>query len=506
VSPANLEVKNGFGKGQFMWYSSNGYKPVIKGGRMTRTKIVCTLGPSTDSEERLREMIRAGMSVARINFSHGDHEIHARRIALVRRLAEEEGKVVAILGDLQGPKLRTGSIASGSAILREGAEFILTTRPVPGDEHQVHFPHPEVLPDIAPGHRILLDDGLLELQVLSVEGPDVRCRVLVGGELGSNKGVTLPGVPLRLPPLTEKDREDVRFAVAQEVDYLALSFVRRAGDVTQLKELLQEMGIEIPIVAKIEKQEALDNFAEILEVSDGIMIARGDLGVEIEPERVPLHQKTIIRRCREKGIPVITATQMLESMRFNPRPTRAEASDVANAIFDGTDALMLSGETAIGKYPVEAVRTMARIAEITESALPYHRWLERVYLEPSCTVTDAIGQATCEMAMELGARAIITSTVSGYTARMVARHRPATPIIATTPDPRTYRRLALVWGVQPLLVKEFTTTDEMISTTVEAAVERKFLQKGDLVIITAGIPVGGRGRTNMIKVHRVGYD
>jgi pyruvate kinase len=469
---------------------------------MCRTKIVCTLGPASQSEETLREMIRAGMDVARINFSHGDHEIHARNITLVRRLAQEEGQVLAVLCDLQGPKLRVGEIAA-EVILRKGQDFSLTTRQVRGDDREVNFPHPEVIGDVQRGDRVLLDDGLLELEVLETTPTDIRCQVVTGGPLESHKGVSLPQVSLSLPSLTEKDREDAAFAIQQGVDYLALSFVRRAKDISQLRDLLEQHQVSIPIIAKIEKREAVEALEEIIEISDGVMVARGDLGVEAPAEEVPIYQKRIIRLANEVGKPVITATQMLSSMMDNPRPTRAEASDVANAILDGTDAVMLSGETAVGKYPVETVRMMVKIALTTERTLPYQKLMHKAALEPSFTPTDAISQATCEIALELSAKAIISSTVSGYTARMVAKHRPATPIIAVTPSPETQRRLALVWGVHPLLVSEFAHTDQMIETAVQATLDEGVVRKGDTVVITAGVPLGGPGRTNMLKVHVV---
>jgi pyruvate kinase len=469
---------------------------------MRRTKIVCTLGPASQSEGTLREMIRAGMDVARINFSHGDHEIHARNIALVRRLAQEEERVLAVMGDLQGPKLRVGQIAA-EVTLREGQDFNLTTRPVPGEDREVNFPHPEVIGAVRPGNRILLDDGLLELEVLETTPTDIRCRVITGGPLQSHKGVSLLEVSLSLPSLTEKDREDATFAIQQEVDYLALSFARRAEDVSQLRGFLEQNQASIPIIAKIEKREAVEAFEEIMEISDGAMVARGDLGVEAPAEEVPIYQKRIIRLANKVGKPVITATQMLSSMMGSPRPTRAEASDVANAILDGTDAVMLSGETAVGKYPVETVRMMAKIALTTERNLPYQKWVHAATLEPSFTPTDAISQATCEIALELAAKAIISSTISGHTARMVAKHRPATPIIAVTPSLETQRRLTLVWGVYPLLVSEFAHTDQMIETAVQAARDEGMIEKGDIVVITAGVPLGGPGRTNMLKVHVV---
>ena len=475
----------------------------MKGIEMQRTKIVCTIGPASDQEEVLQGMILAGMDVARINFSHGDQAAHARRIALVRRLAEEEGQIVALMGDLQGPKLRIGPIASGEIFLQPGSELTLTARPLPGDEHQVHLPHPQVFAAVRPGDRLLLDDGLIELAVLAATPTDLRCQVVVGGTLGSHKGLTVPGVALDLPSLTDKDREDAAFAAEQKLDWLALSFVRCAAGVEELRSLLGQRGADTPIVAKIEKREALEAFDEILEASDGIMVARGDLGVETPAEEVPIHQKVIIRKSREHGKPVITATQMLSSMTESPRPTRAEASDVANAILDGTDAVMLSGETAVGRYPIRTTETMARIAAIAERSLPYEEWARHAMLKPPLTPTDAISRATCEIALDLDARAIITSTTSGYTARMVAKHRPATHILAVTPNPAVCQRLAMVWGVCPAVVPEFATTDEMIVRSVAAAQEMGLVTQGDTVIITAGVPFGGPGRTNVLKVHVV---
>jgi pyruvate kinase len=466
-----------------------------------RTKIVCTLGPSTDHPEVLRAMIRAGMSVARINFSHGDHAAHARRIALVRQVAQEEGAIVAILGDLQGPRWRVGVIEGGYISIAPGQRITLTTRPVPGSPQEVHLPHPELVALVQPGQILLLDDGLLEFRVEEVNGTDVVCRVVRGGTLSSHKGINAPGLPLTLPALTEKDRLDVRFAVEQGLDYLALSFVRTAEDVRALRGLLQELGASIPIIAKIEKREALDNIEAILEAADAVMVARGDLGVEIPPEEVPIHQKRIIRLCNRAGKPVITATQMLNSMVSHPRPTRAEASDVANAILDGTDAVMLSAETATGTYPVEAVQMMARIARIAEEAMPHRRWLDLIG-EPA-EVTEAISRATVEIAEQIGARAIVTSTMSGYTARMIARHRPSVPILAVTPVPATLRRLALVWGVQPALMPAVRNTDEMLGAASQAALQSGLAQPGDLLVITAGVPFGRPGHTNLLKVHRI---
>jgi pyruvate kinase len=473
---------------------------------MLRTKIVCTLGPASDSEAAIRAFVEGGMAVARINFSHGTHDDHARCIATVRQVADELGRPVAILADLQGPKLRVGLLPQEGLELVEGETVTLVDRPSSDDQAMIPVPHPEVLRDVHPGDRILLDDGLLELKVLDGDGQQAHARVVAGGVLESRKGLSLPHTSLRLPSVTAKDQDDAAFALAQQVDYFALSFVRSDDDVRHLRAWLEERGADTPIIAKIEKPEALDCIDEILAVSDGLMVARGDLGVEAPAEEVPIAQKRIIRACNRASKPVITATQMLDSMMRNPRPTRAEASDVANAILDGSDAIMLSGETAVGRYPIEAVRTMARIAGVTERSMPYQDWLQRAVQQASCNVTDAISQVACEMAAELDARAIITSTVSGGTARSVASHRPVTPIVAPTPEPSTYRQLALVWGVEPLLVDQFADTDAMIVTVVEAARARGLVQDDDLVIITAGVPLGGTGLTNTLKAHRVGEE
>ncbi|MBN1137466.1 MAG: pyruvate kinase [Anaerolineae bacterium] len=473
---------------------------------MLRTKIVCTLGPSSDDEATIRAFIGAGMAVARINFSHGAYDDHARRIGLVRRAAADMGRVVAVLADLQGPKLRVGALPPEGVALVEGQTVTLTSQVPPPGPGAIPLPHPEVIGDVRPGDRILLDDGLLELRVVDHDETSLRAQVVTGGVLLSRKGLSLPHTSLKLQSVTTKDRADAAFALEQEVDYFALSFVRCADDVGRLRAWLAARSADTPIIAKIEKPEALDCIEAILDVSDGLMVARGDLGIEAPAEQVPIAQKRIIRACNEAGKPAITATQMLDSMIRNPRPTRAEASDIANAILDGSDAIMLSGETAMGRYPLASVQMMARIAAVTEQHIPYGDWLRRTMHAISRNVTDAISQAVCELAAELGAAAIITSTMSGSTARQIACHRPATPIIAPTPSPRTCRQLALVWGVEPLLVDQFTDTDAMICTAVEAARGQGLVQNGDLAIITAGVPVGGAGLTNMIKVHHVGEE
>ncbi|CAG0947785.1 partial pyruvate kinase, partial [Anaerolineae bacterium] len=412
-----------------------------------RTRIVCTLGPATDSDEMVRALIRAGMDVARLNFSHGDHATHAARVERIRRLAREENATVALLGDLQGPKIRVGDITGGSVMLANGADFTLTTRAVNGDATGAHIEFPELPQSARAGDRILVDDGAIELQVVSTSATDVVTRVVEGGVLKPHKGVNLPGIPLKISALTDKDRADAAFAIEQDLDYIALSFVRHAADVLELKRLLTARNAFIPIISKIEKPEAIDAFDAILDASNGVMVARGDLGVETPPEQVPIYQKMIIRKANAAGKPVITATQMLESMIENPRPTRAEASDVANAILDGTDAVMLSAETAVGKYPIEAATMMARIAEVTESRVSYRAWMRDKPGE-QITLADSIGNATCEIAKQLKAKLILALTSGGYTARTISRHRPQTPICAVTSNERTRNRLALVWGIK----------------------------------------------------------
>lgn len=470
---------------------------------MPRTKIVCTIGPASDSPEMMRELIRAGMDVARINFSHGDHATHGRAIATLRQVAEEEGRLVAVMADLQGPKLRVGEIEGETVELCKGDLVTLTARPHSGMADEIPIPHPELLRDLLIDQTVLLDDGNLALVVVERIGEDsLKCRVVTGGRLASHKGINVPGARLRLSTLTSKDRADARFALEQEVDYLALSFVRSAADVHELREFMRDKA-SVPIIAKIEKSEALSDFDEILAASDGIMVARGDLGVETPAEEVPFHQKRIIQACNRVGKPVITATQMLQTMIEHPHPTRAEASDVVNAILDGTDAVMLSGETAVGQYPIEAAETMAKICANAEVHLPASRLLYEE-ADDHETVTEAISSAAVEIACEVKARAILTATMSGMTARMVARHRPSVPIVAVTPSQETPFRLALVWGVTPVQVSEFKTTDEMVGMMVQAAREKEVVTWGDRVVLTAGIPFGRGEKTNMLKVHVMG--
>ncbi|MEP7288149.1 MAG: pyruvate kinase [Chloroflexota bacterium] len=473
-----------------------------------RTKIVCTIGPASSDEQTIREMIRAGMDVARINFSHGEHDTHATNIATIRRVAAEEEAIVAILGDLQGPKIRLGKIANEPVTLNPGDRLTLTTRNVDGTNMVFPLPHPEFIKDVKSGHRLLLDDGALEFKVISKQLDDLLCEVVVGGPLSSRKGISAPEAHLTLSAITDKDRVDVEFALQQRVDYIAMSFVRSGNDMRELHWLCRHLEGEAALIAKIEKREAIDAIDDIIEASDGIMVARGDLGVETPAEAVPIHQKEIIRRCNAVGKPVITATQMLNSMIVNPRPTRAEASDVANAIFDGTDAVMLSGETASGKYPVLAVETMATIATIAEAHLkvdlrqgPGQRLFDLKGIE---LVSDAMSASASQIAEELNAKLIVTASWTGYTSRQVARSRPMTPILCVTPNEDTYRRMALVWGVLPIMVPEFETIDEMIQKIVQAAYESRLVEYGDLLIIIAGIPFGAGGHTNFLKIHTVG--
>jgi len=471
---------------------------------LRRTKIVCTIGPACERVEVLEKMMLAGMNVARFNFSHGSHEDHARRLAATRKAAGNVGKNIATLLDTRGPEIRIGLLEREPVRLEPGAEICLTTENVKGNEKILPVTYRGLPGNVKRGDRILLADGLIAMRVKYTEESRVYCTVENGGELTSRKGINLPGVDVDLPAVTEQDVLDIKFGIKNNFDYVAVSFVRCSGDVLAVRKIIEDNNGHMDIIAKIENRQAVDRLDEIIEVSDGIMVARGDLGVEIQPEDVPLIQKTIIEKCNQAGKPVITATQMLESMINQPRPTRAEASDVANAILDGTDAIMLSGETAAGEYPVEAVETMSRIANRAESAIKYEELLRNKRRELSKTVTDAISHATVSTALDLEAAAIISSTESGYTAKMVSKYRPKAPIIAVTPHARVLRKLALVWGVQPLLVGRTEDTDSMISAAVEISLAAGLIKAGDLIVITAGVPVGVHGTTNLLKVHTVG--
>lgn len=471
---------------------------------MRHTKIVCTIGPASESIEVLEKMIKAGMDVSRHNFSHGSLGDHRRRVNAVRSAAARVGREVAIMLDLRGPKIRIGDFENGAVNLKAGDAFILTTEEVVGNQERVTVNYPPLTSEVEPGNRILLADGMLAMRVMEVRENDVVCRVENDGVLSDRKGVNLPGVRTSLPAVTDKDVEDLEFGLEMGIDYVAASFVRRADDLIEVRRILEAADSRVQVVSKIETWEALRNLDDIIRLSDAVMVARGDLGLEIAPEEVPLVQKRIIALCNRLGKPVITATQMLESMIHNPRPTRAEASDVANAILDGTDAVMLSAETAVGEFPVEAVETMARIAKRVEEDLPptginadYRGIAKR-------SVTEAISYATCATAADLEAAAIITATQTGYTSRMVARYRPNCPIIAVTPLLEVVRRMALVWGVQSVLVPDVRDTDSMIAASIEASLSAGLVKGGDLVVITAGVPVGQHGTTNLIKVHTVG--
>lgn len=479
---------------------------------MRRTKIVCTIGPATNSEERLEELIRAGMNVARLNFSHGTQQDHAVVIERIRSLSARLESPIAILQDLQGPKIRVGSLQDGKPVkLIDGATITITTRDVEGNEEIVPTTYEALPQDVQPGDRVLLDDGLLELRVLSTADTDVVCKVLHGGVLKEHKGINLPGVAVSAPALTSKDRDDLRFGVAHDVDYVALSFVRRPEDVLEAKYLIRQFQMElkggkspeaIPLIVKLEKPEAIAHLDAILEVTDGVMVARGDLGVEMSLEKVPLIQKRVITKCNELGLPVITATQMLESMVSNPTPTRAEVTDVSNAILDGTDAVMLSAETAAGAYPIEAVQMMVRIALETEAEdrvarQPPHQWR---------TQAHAVSHAARALSEEASVRAIVVFTRSGTSAHLISKDRPHVPILAYTPSEHVYSQLALWWGVLPYRIELGGTTEELIDVVDQRLQEDNLIHKGEYVVIMGGLPVASRTRTNFLKLHCVGCD
>ncbi len=468
---------------------------------MRHTKIVATIGPASDNENLLNQLVENGLDVARLNFSHGTYEEHGQRIDKIKQVAVKNDKYIGIMLDTKGPEVRVGELLQGEMNLEKGMEVMLSNGSGPGI---IPITYSGLSGDVEVGTQILLDDGLIGLEVEGIQQDGIKCRVLNGGILKSNKGVNVPGVLLELPPVTDKDVADIRFGIEQKVDFIAASFIRRAADILEIRRILEEKDADISIIAKIETQAAVNNIDEILQVADGIMVARGDLGVEIPSEEVPLVQKEIIRKCNKAGKPVITATQMLDSMISNPRPTRAEASDVANAIFDGTDAIMLSGETAAGKYPVESVVMMDKIANRTEQAVDFKEKVQQRYARFIPSVTDSISHASSTISRELNTAAIITPTESGSTARMVSKYRPQVPIIAASPHVRVLRRLSLVWGVTSVKVAESVGTDDMISAAVTAALGKKLIMHGDMVVITAGLPVGVAGTTNLVKIHVVG--
>jgi pyruvate kinase len=471
---------------------------------MARTKIVCTIGPASRSPQILRGLILAGMNVARLNFSHGTHAEHLAALREIRRLSRALNRPVAVLQDLSGPKIRVGEVAGGVVTLRPGARFTLTSRRVAGDDKEVSVSYPRLPAEVRPGDPLLLSDGALELVVVRRTVHDIVCRVITGGPLGSHKGINLPSRSLKVPSLTAKDRKDLAFGIRHGVDYVALSFVRSPGDILEARRFIESRGASIPIVAKIEKHEALERIDEIVSVADAVMVARGDLGVETPLENVPQIQKMLIRKSNQSGKPVITATQMLRSMVDSPRPTRAEVTDVANAVFDGTDAVMLSEETAVGGYPVEAVRTMVKVAEDAEAAFPYEAWTRKWSAEkPVRTMADAVALSACTLAESIRAACLITFTSSGSTARLVSRYRPACCIAAPTPRSRTYRRLALVWGVVPILSRRLGTADGMIRQARRSVLAARIARKGQNVVITAGVPLGVEGTTNLIKAEKL---
>ncbi|WP_027628788.1 pyruvate kinase [Ruminiclostridium cellobioparum] len=472
---------------------------------MRKTKIICTLGPASDDEEILRKMMLGGMNVARMNFSHGNHEQHKKRADLFKKIRDELGLPIPLLLDTKGPEIRTGDFKDGQVTLQENNDFILVNKDIIGDEKSCSITYKELYMDVAKGSRILINDGLVELEVMEIRNKDIYCRVKNGGVVGDHKGINVPGADIRLPALTSQDIADIKFGIENDFDMIAASFVRKASDVIEIRKVLEKNGgSDILVIAKIENREGIRNFDEILKVSDGIMVARGDLGVEIPVEEVPVVQKNIIEKCYRNGKPVITATQMLDSMIRNPRPTRAEASDVANAIYDGTSGVMLSGETAAGKYPLETIAVMSRIAQKAESSMDYWKRFTTRQTEINTSVTNAISHATCTTALDLKAAAIITVTQSGHTARMISRFRPACPIIATTVNPKVQRQLSLSWGVLPYLVPVANTTDEMFDMGIEKALESGLVKNGELAVITAGVPAGISGTTNTLKVHIVG--
>jgi len=469
-----------------------------------KTKIVCTLGPSTDDDSVLRAMIGAGMDIARLNFSHGEREEHGRRIEQIKRVRGEMGLPIAVILDTSGPEIRLKKFEGGSALIETGQTFTLTTDDVMGDKNKVSVTYAGILSDVKPGTRVMIDDGNAELRVEYVEGHDVVCTVVHGELLKDRKSVNLPEVMLSMPYVSEKDEADLEFGISHEVDFVAASFVRGASDVLEIRRILEQNGGHgIRIIAKIENRQGVDNIDEILRVADGIMVARGDMGVEIPFEELPHIQKMLIKRTYESGRMVITATQMLESMIENPRPTRAEITDVANAVYDGTSAVMLSGETAIGAYPAKAVDTMSRIIRSTEVDINYaKRFLNNITVNKN--ITDAISHATVTTAHDLSAAAIITVTETGNTARMISKFRPACPIIGCTPDEQTCRQMNLSWGVVPAMAEKTDNTDDLLTNAVKCAVDTGIVKRGDLVVLAAGVPVGISGSTNIMKVVIVG--
>jgi len=471
---------------------------------MRKTKIICTVGPATSTPETLKSLIDAGMNVARLNFSHGDYQFHGKTIEILRSIPTHPEKPLALMQDLCGPKIRLGMLTDEGLMVEEGEEVTFVEKEEGNSIDELPLPLATLFAMVRVGEPIMINDGRIKLTVIDRDADKIRAKVKIGGKISSRKGVNLPQTHLPVSSITEKDLLDLRFGIQNNVDLVAVSFVRSPADLEPAQRMIEAAGKKIRIIAKIERREAVENFDDILEVVDGIMVARGDLGVEVPLEQVPLIQKDIIRRCNRAGKPVITATQMLESMISAPDPTRAEVTDVANSIVDGTDAIMLSGETAVGKYPIAAVEMMDKIAVETEKSLPDGTLQSYAYQAGSLSVTESVAEAVCRMAYEVGAKAILCHTSSGSTAKLVSKYRPTTRIIALTPEEISYRQLALSWGVEPLIIPPASTTEEMLINLINTVVEMEVAQEGDKVVITSGIPVGKPGSTSLIKVHTIG--
>jgi len=473
---------------------------------MKKTKIICTIGPASSDKEVFAELVRSGLNVARLNFSHGSHEEHLGKLNMIKEVREELNMPVALLLDTKGPEIRTGIFKEDVVNLKTGEFFTFTSDDVEGNQERCTLSYKNLVNDVVIGDTILIDDGLVGLEVVEIGDKDIKCKVLNDGPVKDYKGVNVPGVSINLPAITDKDKSDIIFGIENGIDFIAASFIRKASDVLEIRKVLEDNNAhDIHIISKIENQEGVDNIDEIIEVSDAIMVARGDLGVEIPIEQVPIAQKMMIEKCNIQGKPVVTATQMLDSMIRNPRPTRAETTDVANAIFDGTDAIMLSGETAMGNYPIESVKTMVLIAKSAENAIDYKKLLkDRANKAVETGVTFAVSHATCTTALDLEASAILTATASGFTARKIAKLRPKSIIVAGTPHEAVRRKLALVWGVESVLIDEAETSDEIFDMVIDKTKEANYVKHGDLVVITAGVPVGIAGATNLMKVHLIG--
>lgn len=476
---------------------------------MKKTKIVCTMGPNANDENLMRNLVKNGMNIARFNFSHGDYEEHKFRMDMLKKIREEEKLPVAILLDTKGPEIRTGVLKDGKkVILQEGAEFTLTSEDIVGDEHKVSITYSGLTEDVMPGRKILIDDGLIELEVVRITENDIICKVINGGELGEKKGINVPNVPVRLPAITEKDREDIKFGVSQGIDFIAASFVRNAECIIEIRSWLRECNAPyIPIIAKIENAEGIRNIDEIIRCADGVMVARGDMGVEIPAQEVPYIQKEIIKKCNDNFKPVITATQMLDSMIRNPRPTRAEVTDVANAVYDGTDAVMLSGETAQGKYPVEALKMMVQIVENTESHLDYDVLLKKAQQHRRQSISSAIGFSTVATADNLDAKCIVAPTMSGATAKVVSKFKPRADVIGVSPDEATLRRMQIYWGVRPLKSIPLKSMEDVCENALEMVKAKQYVEPGDSVVLTAGLPApmgsysyAGNSGSNMMRI------